>query len=351
MGRPFRSGRSVDYPDRMRVAVFSSKPYDTKYLGAAAEASSHHFDFFEAKLSPDQAPLANGYDAVCAFVHDEVSGDVLRKLADGGTRLVALRAAGFNNVDLEVAEELGIKIGRVPAYSPYAVAEHAVALMLTLLRRTHRAYNRVRDGNFALDGLLGFDLHGKCVGIIGTGRIGTVFAESMTGFGCRLMAYDPFPNDRMKELGARYVDLPELFSESDVIALHAPLTAETHHIVNRRSLAAVKPGVMIVNTSRGGLIDTEAAIDALKDGRIGYLGLDVYEEEDAVGFFEDQSQSIIQDDTFARLLTFPNVLITAHQAFFTAEALANIAQTTIENLDAFEKDGAPVHEVTTANLG
>ncbi len=330
----------------MRVAVFSSKPYDEKYLTAAAEGSGLELDFFEAKLCCDHAPLAAGYEAVCAFVHDEIDAKVLRGLAEGGTRLVALRAAGFNNVDLEVAREVGIRIARVPAYSPYAVAEHAVALILSLDRRTHRSYNRVREGNFALDGLLGFDLHGRCVGVVGTGRIGTVFARIMAGFGCELLAYDPFPNDEMRELGATYVELPELFAQADIIALHAPLTPETHHLVNRASLADVKPGVMIVNTSRGGLIDTEAAIEALKDGRIGYLGLDVYEEEDAIGFFEDLSQNVIQDDTFARLLTFPNVLITAHQAFFTADALTNIAETTIENISAFERDGAPLHEVS-----
>jgi D-lactate dehydrogenase len=289
--------------------------------------------------------LAADHEAVCVFVHDEVNGDVLRKLADGGTRLVALRAAGFNNVDLEVAKEVGIKVCRVPAYSPYAVAEHAVALILSLVRRTPRAYNRVRDGNFALDGLLGYDIKGKCVGVVGTGRIGTVFAGIMKGFGCRLLAYDPFPNEAMQELGAEYVELPQLFAESDIIALHAPLTPETHHLVNAETLSLVKPGVTIVNTSRGGLIDTEAAIEALKHGRLGYLGLDVYEEEHAVGFFEDQSASIIQDDTFARLLTFPNVLITAHQAFFTAEALQNIAETTMANLTAFEQTGTPLHEV------
>ena len=329
----------------MRVAVFSSKPYDNQYLGAAAEGSPHKLDFFEAKLNCDVVKLAADHDAVCVFVHDEINGDVLRKLAEGGTRLVALRAAGFNNVDLQVASEVGIKVCRVPAYSPYAVAEHAVALILSLVRRTPRAYNRVRDGNFALDGLLGYDLNDKCVGVIGSGRIGTVFAGIMKGFGCKLMAYDPYPNDAMKELGAKYVDLPELFAESDIIALHAPLTSSTHHLVNAETLSLVKPGVTIVNTSRGGLIDTEAAIDALKDGRLGYLGLDVYEEEHAVGFFEDQSASIIQDDTFARLLTFPNVLITAHQAFFTAEAVQNIADTTVANLTAFEETGTPVHEV------
>lgn len=334
----------------MRIAVFSSKPYDETYLRAAAEGTGHELDFFEAKLCCDHAPLARGYDAVCAFVHDELDAKVLRGLAAGGTRLVALRAAGFNNVDLDTARELGIRVCRVPAYSPYAVAEHSVSLILGLVRRTYRAYNRVRDGNFALDGLLGYDLHGKCVGVVGTGRIGTVFATIMHGFGVRLLAYDPYPNDAVRELGARYVDLPDLFAEADVIALHAPLTAETHHLVDRERLELVKPGVMIVNTSRGGLIDTDAAIDALKDGRIGYLGLDVYEEEDEVGFFEDLSQSVIQDDTFARLLTFPNVLITAHQGFFTEEALQNIADTTMANISAFERDGAPLHEVSSESV-
>jgi D-lactate dehydrogenase len=335
----------------MRVAVFSTKPYDQVSLSQAAEGSGHELDYFEARLCCENAPLAAGYPAVCAFVHDELNEKLLRELAQGGTRFVALRAAGFNNVDLEVARELGIRVGRVPAYSPHAVAEHAVALILGLVRRTHRAYNRVRDGNFALEGLLGFDLHGRCVGIVGSGRIGTVFARIMSGFGCRLMAYDPYPNEEMRRLGAKYVDLPELFAESDIIALHAPLTEATHHLVNRESLALVKPGVVIVNTSRGGLIDTEAAIEALKDGRIGYLGLDVYEEEDALGFFQDRSADIISDDTFARLLTFPNVLITAHQGFFTEEALANIAETTMANLTAFEQTGAPVHEVSADSVG
>jgi D-lactate dehydrogenase len=335
----------------MRVAVFSSKPYDERYLGAAAEGSGHQLDFFEARLSCDVVRLAAGYPAVCAFVHDELSERVLHALADGGTRLIALRAAGFNNVDLVAAGDVGIRVGRVPAYSPHAVAEHAVALILSLVRRTPKAFNRVRDGNFALDGLLGFDIHGRCVGVVGSGRIGTVFARIMAGFGCRLMAYDPYPNDEMRALGARYVDLDTLFSESDIIALHAPLTSATHHLVDRERLARVKPGVLIVNTSRGGLIDTEAAIEALKEGRIGYLGLDVYEEEDEVGFFADQSQDIIQDDTFARLLTFPNVLITAHQGFFTEEALQGIAETTIANLTAFERDGAPLHEVTAEAVG
>jgi len=329
----------------MRCAVFSTKPYDRRYLSEAARTAGHELDFFEAKLNADTAPLANGYPAVCAFVHDELGADVLDSLSAGGTRFVALRAAGFNNVDLATAARLGMRVGRVPAYSPYAVAEHAVALILGLLRRTHRAHNRVREGNFALDGLLGYDLHGRTVGIVGTGRIGTVFARIMAGFGCRLIAFDPYPNNEVRSLGVEFVDLPVLLGQAEIIALHAPLTPDTHHLIDAASLQLVQPGVMIVNTSRGGLIDTEAAIDALKDGRIGYLGLDVYEEEDAL-FFEDLSQDIIQDDTFARLLTFPNVLITAHQGFFTEDALRNIALTTMENLSAFERDGAPLHEVS-----
>jgi D-lactate dehydrogenase len=332
----------------MRVAVFSTKPYDRAHLAAAANGSGHELDFLEAKLSAETVSLARGYPAICAFVHDELGAPVLRALSAGGTGLVALRAAGFNNVDLAAAHEAGIRVARVPAYSPYAVAEHAVALILSLDRRIHRAYNRVREGNFALDGLLGFDVHGRTVGVVGTGRIGTVFTRIMAGFGCELLAADPFPNEEVRALGARYVDVDALFGAADIIALHAPLTPETHHLVDRERLALVRPGVMIVNTSRGGLIDTEAAIEALKDGRIGSLGLDVYEEEEAL-FFEDLSQDIIHDDTFARLLTFPNVLITAHQAFFTEEALTRIAETTIENLTAFERDGAPRHEVPHAS--
>src|SRR5262245_47338636 len=223
----------------MHVAVFSSKPYDEVHLRAAADRAGHELDFFEARLSSEQVRLAAGYPAVCVFVHDDLGADALRALAGGGTRLVALRSAGFNNVDLAVAAELGIRVARVPAYSPYAVAEHAVALILGLVRRTHRAYNRVRDGNFALEGLLGYDLHGKTVGVVGTGRIGTVFSRIMAGFGCGLLVYDPYPNDEVRGLGGRYVDLPELFAHADIIALHAPLTAETHHLVDREMLSLV----------------------------------------------------------------------------------------------------------------
>ena len=283
--------------------------------------------FLDAHLSDATAALADGFPAVCVFVHDVVDRPALEVLAAQGVRLVALRAAGYNNVDLAAAAELGIAVCRVPAYSPYAVAEHAMALILSLDRRTHRAWNRVREGNFAIDGLLGFDLHGRTIGVVGTGRIGAVFCRIATGFGMRVLAHDPVESEEVRALGATYVPLDDLLAASDIIALFAPLTPGSYHLIGRDALRRTKRGVMLVNTSRGGLIDTEAVIDALKDGRIGQLGLDVYEEEDGL-FFEDRSQSVIQDDVFARLLTFPNVLITAHQAFFTEEALRAIGATT-----------------------
>jgi D-lactate dehydrogenase len=327
----------------MRVAVFSTKHYDRTYLTAANARHGHDLVFFEPRLSVETARLADGFPAVCAFVHDTLDHASLVASAAGGVRLVALRSAGFNNVDLAAAADLGISVCRVPAYSPHAVAEYAVAQILATVRHIPRAYARVRDGNFSLDGLLGFDLHARTVGIVGTGRIGQVFARIMAGFGCRLLAYDPFPNDDVRAL-ATYVSLEELLEGSDIISLHAPLTPETHHLVNRAAIARMRRGVTIVNTSRGALVDTEAVIDALKDGTIGYLGLDVYEEEDAL-FFEDLSAEVIQDDTFARLLTFPNVLVTAHQAFFTDEAMRAIAETTLANITAFELQGHPLHPV------
>ncbi|MEW5931112.1 MAG: 2-hydroxyacid dehydrogenase [Gemmatimonadota bacterium] len=324
----------------MRIAVFSTKRYDRESLAAANERHGHELAYLEPRLTPETAPLARGYPAVCAFVNDVLSAEVLRTLAEGGTRMLALRSAGFNNVDLRAAEELGMVVARVPAYSPHAVAEHAVALILALDRKIHRAYNRVREGNFSLDGLLGFDLHGRAVGIVGTGKIGEAFARIMAGFGCRLLAVDPFPRAEVEALGARYVALEELFAESDVIALHTPLTPETHHVIDAAALARMKPGVMLINTGRGALVDTPAVIDALKCGRIGALGLDVYEEE-ADLFFEDHSGDVITDDVFARLLTFPNVLVTAHQGFFTEEALRAIAETTLGNVSAFERGEEP----------
>jgi D-lactate dehydrogenase len=329
----------------VRIAVFSTKSYDRRFLEPAAEERGHELVFLEPRLSHETVALAAGFPVVCAFVHDILDRPVLETLHSGGVRLIALRSAGFNNVDLAAAGELGLTVCRVPAYSPHAVAEHAAGLILALNRRLHRAYARVRDGNFLLEGLLGFDLNGRCVGIVGTGRIGTVFARIMAGFGCRLMATDVRPNEECLALGVEYVDHAQLFEESDIIALHAPLTPDTYHLIDDEALARMKPGVMLVNTSRGALIDTAAVVEALKSGQVGYLALDVYEEE-ADLFFTDLSGEVIQDDVFARLLTFPNVLITAHQAFFTEEALHRIADTTMANVSAFERDGQPVHEVS-----
>lgn len=319
----------------MRVAVFSTKPYDRRFLQAANADAGHELVFFEPRLLPETVPLATGFEAVCAFVNDQLDRTVLTALAEGGTRLVALRSAGFNNVDLDAAEELGITLVRVPAYSPYAVAEHTVGLMLALNRHLPRASWRVREGNFALEGLLGFDMHGKTVGIIGTGKIGTVLAGILKGFGCELLGYDPYPNDACRELGLEYVALDDLFARSDIITLHLPLTPESHHLIDAAAIGKMKFGAMLINTSRGALLDTAAVIEGLKDGRIGSLGLDVYEEE-ADLFFEDLSNHVIRDDVFARLLTFPNVLITGHQAFFTEEALSAIAHTTLANITAVE---------------
>jgi D-lactate dehydrogenase len=316
----------------MRVAVFSTKPYDRAFLTAANERHGHTLTFFEPRLVPETAVLAAGHDAVCVFVNDQLSAGVLGALAEQGVRAVALRSAGFNNVDLEEAGKLGLAVVRVPAYSPYAVAEHTVALILGLNRKIPRAFNRVREGDFSLDGLLGFDLHGRTVGIVGTGQIGAVAARLLHGFGCQLLAHDPVLNPECEALGARYVPLPQLLAESDIVTLHCPLLPQTRHLIDAEALARMRPGAMLINTSRGALLDTPAVIDALKSGHLGYLGLDVYEEE-ADLFFENLSGQVLQDDVFARLLTFPNVLITGHQAFFTREALDAIAATTLANLD------------------
>jgi D-lactate dehydrogenase len=333
----------------VRVAVFSTKSYDRDFLSRANTRHGHDIRFLEPRLAPETAPLAEGFGAVCAFVNDMVDREVLATLAAGGTQLVALRSAGFNNVDLEAARELGITVARVPVYSPHAVAEHAAALILALDRKIHRAYARVREGNFSLEGLMGFDLHGRTVGIVGTGKIGTVFARIMSGLGCRLLANDPFPNEECRRLGVEYVDADRLFSESDIIAIHAPLTSESFHLIDEEALARMRPGAMLINTSRGALVDTPAVIKALKEGTLGALGLDVYEEE-ADLFFEDLSQEVIRDDVFARLLTFPNVLVTAHQAFFTEEAVSRIAETTLENISSFERGKGVVHQVTVDKL-
>jgi len=332
----------------MQVTVYSTKAYDRRYL-EAANAGRHRLTFVEAHLSATTAGLAANSQAICVFVNDHVDRPTLVQLSQLGVRLIALRCAGFNNVDLKTARELDIKVARVPAYSPHAVAEHTVGLILALNRKLHRAYNRVREGNFALDGLLGFDLYGKTVGIVGTGKIGEVVARILTGFGCTVLAVDPAPNPLCVQLGVRYVSWAELCAGSDIVSLHCPLTPLTRHLVNAAAIERMKDGVMLVNTSRGAIVDTRAVIAGLKSRRIGNLALDVYEEEDDL-FFEDLSTRIIDDDIFMRLLTFPNVLITGHQAFFTHEALTNIAEQTLENIGSFEVSGAPRHEISIERL-
>jgi D-lactate dehydrogenase len=320
----------------MKVAVFSTKSYDRQFLESANLSHGHELIFFEPCLTQKTAALAAGCQAICVFINDQLDADTIEAVAAQGVRLIALRSAGYNHVDLQAAKELDLAIVRVPAYSPYAVAEHAVALILALNRKICRAYNRVRDDNFSLTGLMGFDLHGSTVGIVGTGKIGQCFAQIMQGFGCRLLAYDIRPNAHCESLGAEYVALSTLFDQSDVVSLHCPLTPQTHHLVNTESLGQFKPGMMLINTSRGGLLDTPAVIEAIKSGKIGYLGIDVYEQEEGL-FFEDLSDTIVQDDTFQRLQSFPNVMITAHQAFFTRNALTNIAETTLANVTDFER--------------
>ena len=327
----------------MRVIFFSSQTYDCDSFLARPQADEFELHFQPARLCLDTAPLAQRHEVVCAFLNDDLSAPVLEQLAAGGSRLIALRSAGYNHVDLDAATRLGLCVVHVPAYSPHAVAEHAVALILALNRRLHRAYNRTREGDFSLHGLTGFDLVGKTVGVVGTGQIGATFAKIMAGFGCQLLAYDPVPNPELLALGARYLSLPELLAQSRIISLHCPLTADTHHLINRDRLAHLQPGAMLINTGRGGLVDTPALIDALKNGQLGYLGLDVYEEEAQV-FFEDRSDTPLQDDVLARLLTFPNVIVTAHQAFLTHEALAAIAATTLANISAWSA-GAPQNQV------
>lgn len=328
----------------MRISVFSAKPYDRASLGQANtdRAFPHDLVFLEPHLSAHTAILAQGSEAVCAFVNDTLDDPTLTALAGQGVRLILMRCAGFNNVDVAAAERLGVAIGRVPAYSPYAVAEHTIALILGLNRQLHRAHNRVREGNFTLDGLMGFDMHGKTVGVIGTGRIGICVIRIFKGLGCKVLAYDPFPSD---EAGVDYVPLAEVLAQSRVVSLHCPLTPESKHMIDARALATMQRGAMLVNTSRGALINTRAVIEALKSGQLGGLALDVYEEEGDL-FFENLSGQVLQDDVFARLLTFPNVLITGHQAFFTAEALEAIALTTLENADAMAANGTPLHCVT-----
>lgn len=324
----------ADHDRLVSVAVFSTKDYDERYLTEANRRYGHDLRFLEARLDPDSAVLAADCVAVCAFVSDDLGSDTVDRLADQGVRLIALRSSGFNHVDLAAAARRGLVVVRVPDYSPHAVAEHCVGLILSLNRKIHRAHNRVRENNFSLSGLLGFDLYGKTVGIVGTGKIGARFAEIIGGFGTHVIAADPQPNARCLELGVAYRSVEEVLAESDIVSLHCPLTPGTRHLINADSLTTMRDGVMLINTSRGALVDTDAVVDALKAGKVGYLGLDVYEEE-ADLFFEDLSEEILHDDTFSRLMTFPNVLITGHQAFFTIEALRGIAETTMMNIAEF----------------
>jgi D-lactate dehydrogenase len=317
----------------MKIAFFSTKSYDREFFDKYV--TTHKLIYFEAPLNEQTANLAAGCNAVCVFVNDKLNAGVIAELKKTGVQLIALRCAGFNNVDLAAAKANDIKVVRVPAYSPHAVAEHAVALILTLNRKTHKAYNRVREGNFSLERLTGFDLYGKTVGVIGTGKIGQTFCQIMLGFGCRVLAFDLIENKQLSEKGVEYLTLADVFQQAAVISLHCPLNEQTKHIINSQTIGMMKEGVMLINTSRGALVDTMAVIQALKTGRIGYLGLDVYEQEETL-FFNDLSENIIQDDVMMRLLSFPNVLITAHQGFFTDEALNQIAKITLGNIDSFE---------------
>lgn len=331
----------------MKIAFYDAHRFEKNVFDRENKQFNHEITYFEARLTKQSVNMALGYPVVCAFVNDSLDEETLRVLAESGTKLIALRSAGFNHVDLEAADRLGLKVVRVPEYSPYAVAEHAVALILTLNRKIHRAHNRVREGNFSLDGLVGFDLHRKTVGVVGTGRIGSAFSRIMMGFGCHVLAYDNKPDVELQSLGVRYVEKAELFRSSDIISLHVPLTPTTRHLVDDATLALTKPGVMLINTGRGALIDTQALIRSLKSNHIGYAGLDVYEEEEGI-FFQNLSDQVLQDDQLARLLTFPNVILTSHQAFLTDEALQNIAATTLQNISDFGQNRNLVNEVRAA---
>lgn len=330
----------------MKVAVFSAHSFDKEHLTRTNEKFGHELTFFEAGLNNQTASLAGGFPCVCCFVNDLLDRKALEVLNGIGVKLIALRSAGYNNVDLQTAARLGLSVVRVPAYSPHAVAEHAVALILALNRKIYRAYERTRELNFSLDGLVGFDLYGKTVGIVGTGKIGSVMARIMRGFGCEVLAFDPRPDKALsREAGIRYVTLADIYRHSDIISLHLPLLPETKHLIDADAIAKMKPGVMIINTGRGALIDAKALIDALKSGQVGYAGLDVYEEEEGV-FYQNLSDHVLQDDVLARLLTFPNVLITAHQAFLTNEALTGIATTTLQNITDYENKRALTNEIS-----
>ncbi|RAJ75214.1 D-lactate dehydrogenase [Chitinophaga dinghuensis] len=329
----------------MNILFFSAQPYDKSYFTKANVSHQFQLRFLEYPLNADNTALVKpGENVVCAFVNDKLDATVLTQLKERGIELIALRAAGFNNVDLKAAAALKIPVVRVPAYSPHAVAEHAVTLLMAVNRKICKAYNRVRESNFTLNGLEGFDIFGKTVGVIGTGNIGAVFCKIMLGFGCRVLAHDLYPNESLQQAGVQYVDVDTILKTSDIISLHCPLTPETKHLINEQTIAQTKKGVVIINTSRGGLIDTKAVVEALKNGHIGALGIDVYEQEEHL-FFQDLSGAIIQDDVWARLTTFPNVLITSHQGFFTQEALTQIAETTLNNIAKFANKEPLVNQI------
>jgi D-lactate dehydrogenase len=334
----------------MKIVLFDTHLYDRDSFAAANPAFGHELTFLEPRLTAATAPLAAGHDVICSFVNDRVDAAALERLGAAGVRLVALRSAGYNHVDLVAAARLGLPVVRVPEYSPYAVAEHAVALVLTLDRKIHRAVARVHELNFSLEGLVGFDLHGKTVGVIGAGKIGRVAARIFRGFGCRVLIHDRAADPALvAELGVEYVELAAMYREVDILTLHVPLTPTTRHLIDAAALAAMKRGVMIINTSRGALIDSRALVTALKSGHVGAAGLDVYEEEEGV-FFRDLSDQVLQDDVLARLLTFPNVVVTSHQAFLTREALDNIATTTLASITAFARGETLVHEVRARDV-
>lgn len=322
----------------MKVAFFSSQPYDRDSFNCENEKYGYQLEYFDTHLGPHSLPLTDGFDAVCVFVNDKLNEEVLTGLARKRVKWIALRCAGFNQLDQDAAKKLNLRVCRVPEYSPHAVAEHTVALILTLNRKIHKAYFRVREQNFSLNGLLGFDLYGRTIGVVGTGHIGSAFARIMLGFGCRVLAYDPIENKDLTALGIRRVPLDELFASSDIISLHCPLIeGQTRHLINAEAISRMKAGVMLVNTSRGALVDTAAVIEGLKSKHIGYLGIDVYEQEDRL-FFKDLSTSIINDDMIQRLVSFPNVVVTAHQAFFTQDALAQISAKTLHSLSLLSRN-------------
>ena len=326
----------------MKIAVFSTQKYDREFLSAVP--TEHKFVFFEAQLNNDTVNLTQGSDGVCIFVNDHADSEIISELKNNGIKVIALRCAGFNNVDVKAAEKAGIRVVRVPAYSPEAVAEHAVALIMTLNRKTHKAYLRIKENNFSLERLTGFNIYGKTVGVVGTGKIGKAFCKIMLGFGAKVIAYDKFEDDEAKKLGIKYVTFEEVLKNSDIISLHCPLTPETKYMIDWEAFANMKDGVMLINTSRGALINTKDAILALKRGKIGYLGIDVYEQEEHL-FYKDLSENIIPDDTIARLMSFPNVMMTSHQGFFTKEALTEIAATTVGNIDCVAQGKPSPNEV------